>query len=151
MFRLPDTAPDLAPQEVKTATLGIGSAAQQAIIREIICGMEHVDYAIRERAAVEFALTEALANAFEHGCGHDPQKAVRLSYEIDDARVWIRVADEGPGFAADQVPNPTSPENLSRTSGRGLFLIRKFMDEVEHNDDGNVVTMVKFRSAAGSS
>jgi hypothetical protein len=55
------------------------------------------------------------------------------------------IRDEGPGFDPSSLPDPTDPANLERRSGRGLFLIRTFMDEVRHNGKGNEITMVKRR------
>jgi anti-sigma regulatory factor (Ser/Thr protein kinase) len=55
--------------------------------------------------------------------------------------------DEGPGFDPKELPDPTDPENLLKLSGRGILLMRTFMDDVKFNDRGNEVTMVKRRSA----
>lgn len=60
-----------------------------------------------------------------------------------EARYIIR--DEGPGFNADNLPDPTNPANLEKVSGRGMLLIRTFMDDVRHNAKGNEITMIKFR------
>ena len=57
----------------------------------------------------------------------------------------IRIHDEGPGFDPDALPNPFSDESLTRRSGRGLTLIRSFMDEVRFNDQGNEITLFKRR------
>ena len=56
------------------------------------------------------------------------------------------IRDEGPGFDHTDLPNPTDPENLTKLSGRGLLLIRTFMDHVEFNNTGNEITLVKHRS-----
>jgi anti-sigma regulatory factor (Ser/Thr protein kinase) len=61
------------------------------------------------------------------------------------------IADEGPGFDVTAVPDPTDPENLLKPSGRGLLLIRSFMDEVYHNARGNSITMVKRSSRPSES
>ena len=53
------------------------------------------------------------------------------------------IRDEGPGFDPDGLPDPTDPENLTKASGRGVLLIRTFMDEVRFNDTGNEITMIK--------
>ncbi len=58
------------------------------------------------------------------------------------------IRDEGQGFDLASLPDPTLPQNLERRTGRGLFLIRTFMDEVRHNAVGNEITMVKRRDAA---
>ena len=53
------------------------------------------------------------------------------------------IRDEGPGFSPDALPDPTEPVNLDKVIGRGLLLIRTFMDEVSHNKAGNEITMIK--------
>ena len=92
-------------------------------------------------------VSEAIANAVLYGNQSDPAKIVRVEVALDLSRVVLRVADEGEGFDPAQVPDPTLPDNLEGTGGRGLFLIRKLMDEVEYNDRGNVVRLVLLRDA----
>lgn len=90
-------------------------------------------------------ITEALANAVLYGNQGDPGKRVRVEVSIDRSRVALRVEDEGRGFDPAAVPDPTLPENLDRSGGRGLFLIRELMDEVEFSDRGNSVRLVLHR------
>jgi serine/threonine-protein kinase RsbW len=87
-------------------------------------------------------VTEALANAMLYGNRCDPAKTVRIEVSLDPSRVVLDVIDQGPGFDPDAVPDPTLPSNLQRPGGRGLFLIRKLMDEVQFNDRGNAVRLV---------
>ena len=68
-----------------------------------------------------------------------PDKAVEKSRDS----LTLVVRDEGDGFDISSVPDPTDPENLLRASGRGLYLMGTFMDEIIHNDVGNMVTMIK--------
>ena len=90
-------------------------------------------------------VTEALANAVLYGNRRDPSKSVRVEVRLDSRRVVLHVVDEGPGFDPGRVPDPTLPDNLDRPGGRGLFLIRELMDEVEYNDRGNAVRLVLLR------
>jgi serine/threonine-protein kinase RsbW len=76
------------------------------------------------------AIIEALANAITHGNHGDVQKKVDILAYVDDISVCIEVQDEGEGFNVDAVPDPLAPENLMKPSGRGIFLIRSFMDNV---------------------
>jgi serine/threonine-protein kinase RsbW len=87
-------------------------------------------------------LTEALANAMLYGNCHDPSKRVLLEIAFQLGRIEARVTDQGRGFDPSAVPDPTTPENLTRPCGRGLFLMRKLLDEVCYNDQGNQVTLV---------
>jgi len=95
-------------------------------------------------------LTEALANAMVYGNAEDPAKRVRVEVQLSPASITARVTDQGLGFDPLSVPDPTSPENLCRSGGRGLFLMRKLLDEVHYNDQGNCVTLVlRFDPANG--
>lgn len=101
-------------------------------------------------------VAEALANAMIYGNGSDPDKRVRVEVELSAVQVALQVYDEGSGFDPASVPDPTLPENLDGTGGRGLFLIRKLMDEVRYNEPGNCVRLVlrnerPLRRAAGES
>jgi len=87
-------------------------------------------------------LTEALSNAMRYGNGHDPSKRVRVEVRMSHGRLEARVIDQGTGFDPASVPDPTEPANLMKSSGRGLFLMRKLLDEVWFNDRGNEVTLV---------
>ncbi|MDP6545591.1 MAG: ATP-binding protein [Phycisphaerae bacterium] len=94
--------------------------------------------------AVRLAIEEALNNAIRHGNAMDPGKTAELVYEVTDEQVDIRISDEGPGFDFQDVPDPTLDENLDKPTGRGLMLIRAYMDTVEFNEKGNELHMVKF-------
>ncbi len=96
----------------------------------------------RLRFNFRVALTEALSNAMLYGNGHDPAKRVRVEVVARGGRIEARVTDQGTGFDPDSVPDPTTPENLTRPCGRGLFLMRELLDEVVFNDRGNQVTLV---------
>ena len=87
-------------------------------------------------------VTEALANAVLYGNGGDARRSVRVEVSIDSTRVELCVVDQGSGFDPSRVPDPTHPENLERSGGRGLFLIRELMDEVEYNERGNAVRLL---------
>jgi serine/threonine-protein kinase RsbW len=100
------------------------------------CG-EHDLFAIR------LALEEALVNAIKHGNGFDRTKKVAIRYTIQPGRFHINITDEGHGFDPEDVPDPTAVENLERPCGRGLLLMRNYMNEVTFNPRGNSVTMCK--------
>ena len=87
-------------------------------------------------------LTEALSNAMLYGNEGDTEKRVRVELEVEPGEVRAHIADEGRGFDPDGVPDPRLPENLLRSDGRGVFLMRALMDEVHFNPAGNTVTLV---------
>lgn len=96
--------------------------------------------------AVRLALEEALINAIKHGNKFDPHKSITVAAAVDPDRITITVADAGEGFDPDSVPDPTADENLEKPNGRGIMLMRAYMDEVEFNERGNQVRMVKHSS-----
>jgi serine/threonine-protein kinase RsbW len=89
------------------------------------------------------ALDEAFVNAVKHGNRHDHQKLVRITADLSSKEARFTIEDEGEGFNVSDIPDPRDPENLFKTSGRGVLLIYNIMDEVEYNDRGNRLTMVK--------
>jgi len=90
------------------------------------------------------ALDEALTNAFKHGNKKDPGKKIIIHTEADNEKTKIIVRDEGDGFAPDKLINPLSAEGMEKNCGRGVFLIKSYMDEVSYNDRGNELSMMKF-------
>lgn len=92
------------------------------------------------------ALREALANAVRHGNRQDPARSIRVDLGIDRGSCTIRVEDEGEGFDYEHLPDPTSPENLLRPSGRGIFYMKQFMNSVEFSrapGGGTAVVMIR--------
>jgi len=100
------------------------------------------------KSAVDMAVREAVANAVKHGNLLDETKAVEITFENSDEGFEITVRDFGEGFAVEEVPDPTNPENLLKASGRGVLFMRSFMDVVEwsnHARGGMIVKMLKKR------
>ena len=87
-------------------------------------------------------LTEALSNAMLYGNAEDPAKRVRVEVIVAGSEITARITDEGAGFDPDQIPDPTTPANIVKTGGRGIFLMRALLDEVTFNEQGNSVTLV---------
>ena len=99
-----------------------------------------------EQHRIEMAVHESMINAIWHGNKNDSSKSVWLQFKIHPDRLEIRIRDQGNGFDPRQIPDPLESDNLLNVSGRGIFLIRAFMDElrVENlNGSGTEVTMVK--------
>ena len=93
---------------------------------------------------IEVSLYEALANAVEHGCEHDPDKKVEVVVACDVQRgMIIIVRDPGTGFDPESVPSPVVGENIYNDSGRGIFLINELMDEVRFENGGTEIWMIK--------
>lgn len=96
-----------------------------------------------ERSNLFVALDEAFVNAVKHGNRNDPSKLVRITAELSTQEARFTIEDEGEGFNVQEIPDPRDPENLFKTSGRGVLLIYNIMDEVYYNERGNRLTMVK--------
>lgn len=98
-------------------------------------------------SSISMVSGEAAANAVLHGNKKDPAKKVTAVFELTDAELKISVADEGPGLDPDKIPDPLAPENVMKGSGRGVFLMRAYMDEVHFRQltPGTEITMVKRR------
>ncbi len=82
-------------------------------------------------ANVVTSVIEAVANAIIHGNKADTNKKIKISVCVDKNKINIEVQDEGEGFDATNLPNPLAPENLLKPCGRGIFLIKTFMDNVD--------------------
>jgi serine/threonine-protein kinase RsbW len=80
---------------------------------------------------IGMAVRECMVNAVVHGNGYSSHKHVHLEIERSDTGLVVTIGDEGEGFDLSSLPDPLAPENLLRQSGRGLLLIRAFMDEVD--------------------
>ncbi|HEX8721762.1 MAG TPA: ATP-binding protein [Pyrinomonadaceae bacterium] len=89
------------------------------------------------------ALDEAFVNAVKHGNKQDTSKLVRITADLSAKEARFTIEDEGEGFDVNAIPDPRDPENLFKTSGRGVLLIYNIMDQVEYNERGNRLTMVK--------
>lgn len=90
------------------------------------------------------AIREAAANAIKHGNKQNPEKIAEVTFEIDDESIMIRIQDQGEGFDPDGLPDPLAPENILKGTGRGIFLMRQLMDEVQFRfEGGSQVTLRK--------
>jgi len=103
-----------------------------------------------ESFRVAMAVREAAVNAVLHGNGYDPAKQISASFENNGKSLIITIADQGEGLDPDKIPDPLAPENLLRGTGRGIFLIRSFLDEVHFRQlhPGTELTLVKHLSPA---
>ncbi len=89
------------------------------------------------------ALDEAFVNAVKHGNKFNHRKNVRVAAEISKKEARFTFEDEGEGFDVASIPDPRDPENLFKSSGRGVLLIHNIMDEVKYNERGNRLEMIK--------
>ena len=133
-----------------TGRIRIGIALEEALLNGLYHGnLELSSDMIRE--ARSNLVTSSGPNVIDQRRVQAPYRDRRIYVQVaitpKDVRFVIR--DEGPGFKPGDVPDPTDPANLERESGRGLLLMRSFMDEVHYNEQGNEVTLVKLREQTG--
>ena len=134
-FRFPSD-PDTGPAEGRRVQDDIEEALQA-------CG-----FGDRDIFCIRLAMEETIVNASKHGNQWDRAKHVSGRYDVTPEKFEITVRDEGPGFDPADIPDPTSEFGVERPCGRGLFLIRHYMNSVEYNGTGTAVTLVKFKSPA---
>ncbi|HEX2609737.1 MAG TPA: ATP-binding protein [Gemmatimonadales bacterium] len=113
--------------------------AVELVTRHCLAGHE-ASPTIRFRLRV--VLSEALSNAILRGNAEDRSKWVDVRAELVPDSIRVYVTDEGPGFDPAAVPEPIRPEQLDEAQGRGLYLIRKLVDAVQFNDQGNSICMI---------
>ena len=87
------------------------------------------------------SLTEAVNNAIIHGNRGDESKNVLIQFKRIKNLIAIRVSDEGGGFDPQKIPDPTTPENLTRCGGRGVFLMHQLSDQICYHNNGSTVEM----------
>jgi serine/threonine-protein kinase RsbW len=119
--------------------------AYHDLIEETISVLQDYGWNKEELFGIRMALEESISNAVRHGNKHDPNKQVFVDCELSPQRFFIRVRDEGPGYNPCAVPDCCADENLEVPGGRGLALMRAYMDNVELSDNGRCVVMEKFR------
>jgi serine/threonine-protein kinase RsbW len=152
-----DHADDHADDLRVTLELEIPSDVQQieTVVARVTEQCAAFDLGPRQLAlSVPVALTEALSNAIIRGNHEDPEKHVRVRTLVDMRRVVLEVRDEGEGFDFERcLIDPTTPEQLGREDGRGLFLMRRLVDRVERLDatpHGSIVRLTLNRGDAGA-
>lgn len=114
------------------------------ILKEVVaCGFDE-----DSTFAIKLALEEAMTNAVRHGNAGDVGKTITVRYAVTPEKVIICVRDEGTGFQPECIPDPTQPDRLSLPCGRGIMLMKAYMNEVEYRCNGREVRMVKLNPAS---
>ncbi len=129
-----------------TFTIPSDFTAGRDVQRQVMAAVARNGFDDDNTFAVRIALEEAIVNAMKHGHRGDLAKTVRFRYYVSPRELRAEVEDEGPGFDPARLPDPLAPENLLKASGRGIFLIRSFMDELvlrRAPEGGMEVVMVK--------
>jgi len=91
---------------------------------------------------IMISVTECISNAIIHGNQHDKTKLVHLELFMEDELLKFVIEDEGPGFDINELKDPTEPENIQKTGGRGIFLIKHLTDEVKFEEEGRKTVLM---------
>ena len=122
----------------------------RAVCAKILGAGKNMGYSDDDLFAVHLAMEEAIVNAVKHGNKQDINKNVSIEYDVSPEKIDISVTDEGRGFDSNHLADPRLNENIYKMGGRGVLLIKSYMDEVEYGKTGNTVRMVKFNSRNSS-
>lgn len=130
-------------RNIRIASRMEGITEVEALINDLCeeFGVEETHY-----GEILIAMTEAVNNAVVHGNKLDASKMVDISVCTDGPVLEFRVTDQGPGFDYGNIPDPTSPENIEKPNGRGVFLMRQLADSCEFEELGRVA-ILRFDSA----
>lgn len=128
---------------VKNISIEIPSLAENIRIIESFIDNAKEKYQLDDDiyGNIMIAVTEAVNNAIRHGNKDNSAKNVFISLSLEDGMIKFKIQDEGEGFNFHQLPDPTSPENISKPGGRGIFLMKHLSDEVDFKDNGKVVEL----------
>lgn len=113
----------------------------------VLAMAKRIGFGEDDENSISMAIRESMVNAVAHGNKYNNRKRVQLTIEGHPDRLVVKIADEGDGFDEAAVADPLAAENLLKQSGRGLLLMRAFMDECQHSKrepHGTVVRMVKY-------
>jgi serine/threonine-protein kinase RsbW len=115
-----------------------GITEVEGLINEL-CEEFHVDET--HYGEILIAMTEAVNNAIVHGNKLDTNKMVNIQVSVEGPVLEFKISDEGPGFDFENIPDPTSPENIEKPNGRGVFLMRQLADSCEFEELGRIAIM----------
>ena len=114
--------------------------------QQIMDAVTRCQFGENEKFAIKLALEEAITNAVKHGNQGDASKQVTIRFAVNEEMAAVVIRDEGEGFEPDEIPDPTNEDRLSVPNGRGIMLLRAYMDKVEFRDQGREIYFMKRRS-----
>jgi serine/threonine-protein kinase RsbW len=118
-------------------------SVMHVVLEYLLKRVDKVGVVKTEESNLFVALDEAFVNAIKHGNKFDASKNIRIAADVSTDEAKFTIEDEGEGFDVNNIPDPLDPQNLFKPSGRGVLFIYNIMDEVQYNERGNRLTMVK--------
>ena len=146
-----DEGEGFIPKEAETEqviTLSLPSSMQHVYLLDVVVSeiLKETDFTEDMQEQINLAVIEAGTNAIKHGNKEDPNKKATIELTLAEDKLAIAIKDEGKGFTRKEVADPLDPENLLKSSGRGLFLIEAYMDSVTYEANGTIIKMVKYKN-----
>ena len=142
-----DEAEKLTREETEQViTLSLPSSMQHVYLLDIVVTeiLKETGFTEDIQEQINLAVIEAGTNAIKHGNKENPVKKATLEFTLAADKLMIVIQDEGDGFTRKEVADPLDPENLLKSSGRGLFLMEACMDSVTYEANGTIIKMVKY-------
>ena len=129
-------------------TLSLPSSMRHVYLLDVVITevLNNLDFAEDIQEQINLAAIEAGTNAIKHGNKENPSKKATMQFLLDEDKLTIVIEDEGEGFTRKEVADPLDPENLLKSSGRGLFLMEACMDAVTYEANGTIIKMVKYKT-----
>ncbi len=144
-----DDGEDATPEESETervVRLSLPSSMRHVYLLDVVVTeiLKETDFTEDIQEQINLAVIEAGTNAIKHGNKENPNKKATIEFTLAEDRLEIFIEDEGDGFTRKEVADPLDPENLLKSSGRGLFLMEACMDSVTYENNGTIIKMVKY-------
>ena len=136
----------LCEETGQVITLSLPSSMQHVYLLDVVVTeiLKETNFTEDIQEQINLAVIEGGTNAIKHGNKENPNKKATLAFTLAADRIEIVIKDEGDGFTRKEVADPLDPENLLKSSGRGLFLMEACMDAVTYEADGTIIKMVKY-------
>ena len=131
----------------RVIALSLPSSMQHVYLLDVVVTeiLKETDFTEDIQEQINLAVIEAGTNAIKHGNKENPTKKATLEFTLAEDKLQIVIEDEGDGFTRKEVADPLDPENLLKSSGRGLFLMEACMDAVTYENNGTIIKMVKYK------
>ena len=144
-----DEGEESTPNETETEqviTLSLPSSMRHVYLLDVVVTeiLKETDFTEDIQEQINLAVIEAGTNAIKHGNKENPTKKATIEFTLAEDKLEIVIEDEGDGFTRKEVADPLDPENLLKSSGRGLFLMEACMDSVTYEKNGTIIKMVKY-------